>query len=343
MQTISFKIASKNIQGHFGSVKDFLLQFSQTSKPIVLTESKLYPFFSRFLDGYEVIQIEGGEQHKIQATADFVISELMRLNADKSCTIIGMGGGVITDLAGYVAAVYKRGVKLILVPTSLLAMVDASIGGKNGVNIGHHKNMVGTIYQPDQIVFDIELLKTLPENEWENGFAEIIKHAVIADAAMFDWLKNNSLEYFVNDTIALEALVLKNVKLKFSIVQLDEHDRGERKKLNFGHTIGHAIENLYELPHGHAVAIGMVKESILSDKIKGRDASISIQIDELLCRYGLPVTCALNNSDVWHLIQSDKKKNGGSIDLIAVDAIGSSRVERMDMDRFFRFFNETDK
>ena len=166
--------------------------------------------------------------------------------------LVGVGGGVVADLTGYVAATFLRGVEFGFVPTSILAMVDASIGGKNGINVGLFKNIVGTIRQPSFILFDVKLTSSLPEKEWRNGFAEIIKHACIKDAKMFRELEANGPDKYKPGSRQLALLVERNAILKTRIVQRDELETGERRILNFGHTLGHALENLYELPHGHA-------------------------------------------------------------------------------------------
>ena len=172
--------------------------------------------------------------------------------------LVGIGGGVITDLTGYVAAIYMRGLSFGFVPTSILAMVDAAIGGKNGIDVGVYKNIIGTIRQPQFLLYDYSLLKSLPQSEWVNGFAEIVKHACIKDARLFNTLRQNSIRSYQRNSKELGALIKKNVHIKASVVQADEFEKGERRLLNFGHTLGHAIENIYKMPHGHAISIGMV-------------------------------------------------------------------------------------
>ena len=191
------------------------------------------------------------------------------MEADRKTVLIGVGGGVVTDMTGYVASVYMRGIGFGFIPTSLLAMVDASIGGKNGIDVGVYKNMVGVIRQPSFLFFDTSLLQTLPDKEWKNGFAEIIKHASIKDATMFKQLEQNDVTFYRKKENQLAALVQRNALLKTKVVQQDEFEKGDRKLLNFGHTLGHALENQYELSHGQAISIGMAYASSLSEKING--------------------------------------------------------------------------
>ena len=173
---------------------------------------------------------------------------------------------MVTDITGYAASVYMRGVKFGFVPTSVLAMVDASIGGKNGVDV-IYKNLVGLIKQPEFLLFDYSFLQTLPTEQWINGFAEIIKHACIKDAEMFAFLEENTVGDFMGDSVKLALLIEKNVTIKSEIVVQDEFEKGDRKLLNFGHTLGHAIENTSQLLHGHAVSIGMAAACTISEEI----------------------------------------------------------------------------
>jgi 3-dehydroquinate synthase len=218
-----------------------------------------------------------------------------------------------------------RGLRFALVPTSLLAMVDASIGGKNGIDVGVYKNMVGLIRQPEIILFDIDFLKTLPPAEWKNGFAEIIKHAAIKDAKLFRLLQENTLTQFKRDPKKLARLIRTNVLIKTKVVLKDEFEKGDRKLLNFGHTLGHAIENQYELSHGEAISIGMTYAALLSAQIKkftGADALIA-----LLAKYGLPTRAAFDWKKVTHVLAKDKKNSAAGMQYIVLEKLGRGVVE----------------
>ncbi|MBC7866152.1 MAG: 3-dehydroquinate synthase, partial [Gloeobacteraceae cyanobacterium ES-bin-316] len=229
--------------------------------------------------------------------------------------------------AGYAASIYKRGIKLVQVPTSVLGMVDAAIGGKNGVDVGPFKNMVGTVYQPDFLLFDYSFLNTLPDEEWVNGFAEIIKHACIKDAEFFSFLASKSFNDFKNDPLLLAALIEKNVAIKTGIVLQDEFETGDRKLLNFGHTIGHAIENVHNLSHGHAISIGMVAASKISQEINHFDSASAQKIVDLLQQYQLPISLSFDKENIWEMLLMDKKRSNDSMSFILLDSIGSAVVK----------------
>jgi 3-dehydroquinate synthase len=239
--------------------------------------------------------------------------------------LIGVGGGVVTDITGFVGSVYMRGICFGFVPTSVLAMVDASIGGKNGIDVGMYKNLVGIIRQPEFLLFDISLLKSLPADEWINGFAEIIKHACIRDAEMFRELEKNELMFFKKDPNALSALITRNVMIKSAIVQKDELENGDRRLLNFGHTLGHAIENVYAMPHGKAISLGMVAACLISEELS--DFKETARVINLLKKYGLPTEKALDTERIFDLIKMDKKKIKNTMNYVILNQIGNAIVK----------------
>ena len=215
-----------------------------------------------------------------------------------------------------------RGIKFGFIPTTILAMVDASIGGKNGIDVGVYKNMVGTISQPAFILHDLIFLNTLPQTEWQNGFAEIIKHACIKDAAMFKELEANSLKKYQQKKILLCDLIQRNALIKTKVVIKDEFETGDRKLLNFGHTFGHAIENTYKLPHGYAVSIGMVVACMISESYKNfKDTN---RVVELIKKYELPVHQSFDAEKVLQVMQSDKKKVKDTISYVLLKKIGNA-------------------
>lgn len=317
----------KTVQCVFGGTIKDALQLANKHRIIILTDDQLLQHYSNEFSGHQVISILSGEQRKQQETVDNIINQLFELEVDKSDFIIGIGGGVVSDIAGYVASIYKRGMKLGLVPSSLLGMVDASLGGKNGINFRTIKNMIGTIYQPDFIVYDFSLLQTLPEVEWKNGFAEIIKHSCIKDEELFKQLENYSIEQFRAEVNLLSDIVKRNVAIKAEIVVRDVLDKSDRKLLNFGHTFGHAIEHIYNLPHGFAVAIGMVSACKLSEKIGGFSSIQTNRIIQLLQQYGLPVHHEIDHSVIMDPLKKDKKRNGENIDFVLLDSIGKAHAE----------------
>ncbi len=307
---------------------------------IIITDENVYQHHHQKLSAYPVIKIRPGEAFKTQATVDHIINELIKLGAQKSSFLVGVGGGVVTDITGYVAAVYMRGIKFGLVPTSVLAMVDAAIGGKNGIDVGVYKNMVGTILQPEFIFYDYSFLQTLPVKEWVNGFAEIIKHACIKDKLLFSVLEKYSLHDYQVDKTLVADLIERNVEIKTGVVTNDEYETGERKLLNFGHTIGHAIENLHSIPHGHAVSIGMVAACNLSEKLNGLHFADAAKIVKLLNQYHLPVDIETDHEKVFEILKMDKKRKDEGIHFILLKDIGEAEIKFISLELLQKHFKE---
>ncbi len=307
---------------------------------VIITDEYIFDHHALKMAAWPVIKIPGGEASKNQKTVDHVIDELINRGAHKNTFLIGVGGGVVTDITGYVAAVYMRGIKFALAPTSILAMVDAAIGGKNGIDVGVYKNMVGTICQPQFIFYDYSFLQTLPVKEWVNGFAEIIKHACIKDALLFAMLEKYSLHEYQTDKTLIADLVEKNVEIKMHIVTNDEFEKGERKLLNFGHTIGHAIENLHALPHGYAVSIGIVAACNLSEKINGLHFEDAAKIVKLLDQYHLPVDVETDHTRVFEVLKMDKKRKDDGVNFILLKSIGNAEIKFISLTGLEKYFKE---
>jgi len=316
-------------EGKFAQLKKIL----GTAKTVLITDDKVFAAQEKLFKNRNTIVLKAGEEYKKQATVDSIIGQLIEMEADRKTVLIGVGGGVVTDITGYTASVYMRGIPFGFVPSSLLAMVDASIGGKNGIDVGVYKNMVGIIRQPSFLLYDTSLLQTLPENEWRNGFAEIIKHAAIKDAAMFKQLEQNDLAFYRKKKKELDALIRRNALLKTRVVQQDEFEKGDRKLLNFGHTLGHALENQYELSHGQAIAIGMSYASALSQKLNGfKNAE---RVVSLLDQYGLPTFAEFDKDKVINVLKMDKKKTKDSIHFILLERIGKAMIREISIHQLY--------
>ncbi|RYZ56640.1 MAG: 3-dehydroquinate synthase [Chitinophagaceae bacterium] len=319
---------------YFDSTFAQLKKIVSPQTTVLITDSHLVAAHPKLFKGWHTIVIPAGEEYKVQATVDNVVSQLIALHADRTWTLVGIGGGVVTDITGYVASIFLRGIAFGFVPTTILAMVDAAIGGKNGIDVGVYKNMVGTINQPQFLLYDVGLLKTLPENEWRNGFAEIIKHAAILDAALFKELEKKKLPFYQNNKPALHKLVQRNALLKAKVVKGDEFEKDRRRLLNFGHTLGHAVEKQYALMHGEAVAIGMAFASKLSaeaTQFKANDKLIGV-IDQ----YGLPITAGYNKQKVFDVLVSDKKREGEQMNFILLEKIGKAIVKKIPLQELFK-------
>jgi 3-dehydroquinate synthase len=324
--------SGKTVESFFDASFSDIVQYSNAAKIIIITDANVYEQHKEKFAGYVVITIPAGEENKTQQTTDFVIENLLEQEADKQTLIIGVGGGMVTDMAGYAASIYKRGTRLGLVPTSVLGMVDAAIGGKNGVNIGLYKNMVGTVFQPEFILYDYSFLDTLPVKEWINGFAEIIKHACIKDKMLFSMLERYTLHQIQADKTLIADLIEKNAAIKMEVVMADEYEKADRKLLNFGHTIGHAIENLHKLPHGHAVSIGMVAACNLSEKMNGLHFQEAQRVVKLLAQYHLPVDIETDHTQVFKVLKRDKKREDNSMHFVFLNSIGEAEARKVPLD-----------
>jgi 3-dehydroquinate synthase len=274
----------------------------------------------------ELIEIEPGEAQKTIATCVELWQVLTELGADKKSVLIGLGGGVITDLGGFVAATYKRGIDFIAVPTTLLAMVDAAIGGKNGVDLGYLKNQVGLIAIPKLVLVDVEFLASLPQNEMRSGLAEMLKHGLIFDKAYWELFQDLSQL----DSEYLEVLIVRSIEIKNSIVLQDPTEKGLRKALNFGHTLGHAIESYFlenpnktDLLHGEAIAIGMQLEAYLSVQKGLLDNNSYQKIKSTLqSLYPAVLFDEIDIDEIEKLLIHDKKNEGGKVLFVLLTEIG---------------------
>lgn len=335
MKKLQQVLSSGTVDIYLDATFNLLTKLVDRKNAVIVTDENIFSKHKSRFKNWNVITLKPGEQYKIQLTADAIIEQLIEFQADRSTTLIGVGGGVITDLTGYVASIYMRGIRFGFVPTTLLAMVDASIGGKNGVDVGAYKNLVGSIRQPSFLLYDYSFLKTLPEMEWSNGFAEIIKHACIFDNRLFDLLKNYSLDKIKKDNKLLASIVAKNVSLKLAVVKKDEFEKGDRKLLNFGHTLGHALETQYDLTHGQAVALGMVFAAWLSEKIIGLKKSP--EIIQVLGQYKLPTFASFDPERVFNILVMDKKRVSNTMHFILLDKIGRGVVHPIKINQLQKY------
>ena len=310
------------------SIKN-LHRYIPSERALIITDNNVRDYYSEDFPPCEIIQIGAGEKIKNLETVQTIYGKLVELEADRSSFIIGIGGGIICDIAGFVASTYLRGVRFGFVPTTLLSQVDASIGGKNGVNFRGYKNMVGVFNQPEFVLCDMNLLKTLPAKEILCGLAEIVKHAAIGDVNLFSYLEEHYEKALKLDRDVIEKLVYDSIVIKSSIVERDEKEGGERRKLNFGHTFGHAIEKTKDAPHGEAIGAGMVIASNLSEKtgyLPTRDAK---RIESILERLGLPTRLPLDGEKVLDALRKDKKRKREGIHFVLLKGIGNAVVEEI--------------
>jgi 3-dehydroquinate synthase len=280
--------------------------------------------------GSESILVPDGETHKTWATLHDVLTRLLEIKAERSTMLIALGGGVVGDVAGFAAAIYQRGMPFVQIPTTLLAQVDSSVGGKTGVNHPLGKNMIGAFHQPRAVLIDTDCLGTLPDREFGAGLAEVIKYGAIRDSAFFDWLEAELPRLRARDADALIYAVTESCRIKADIVAADEREAGERALLNFGHTFGHAIEagvGYGEWLHGEAVAAGMVQAATFSARLGMISDADARRLSRLIALAGLPVLPPRIGVPRWlELMGRDKKVAHGQMRLVLLRAIGEAVV-----------------
>lgn len=328
------KMRELKIQGRTGNCRILLGEsisslggYCKAEKTAIITDGTVRKLHGKsFPASSLVIEIGQGEGEKTLETIERIYSALLESGLDRTSMIIGIGGGMVCDVAGFAASTYLRGIRFAFAPTTLLAQVDASIGGKNGVNYLGYKNMVGVFRQPELVLCDFEVLKTLPPRELSCGFAEVIKHACIGDASLFSYLEEHPDKAMGMNKAAIEKVVYDSLLVKSGIVSKDETEKGERMKLNFGHTIGHAIEKTTGLPHGESVSIGMCMEakiSVMKAGLQGKDAK---RIASLLEKFNLPISAKLKKIGILDAISKDKKRHGEEISLVLLEGIGKPKI-----------------
>jgi 3-dehydroquinate synthase len=332
METITINTDSGQSRILIGERLENLQRYVPAAKPIIITDvnvGRLYPLDSMASD---VITIGTGEEIKTLETVQEIYARLISIQADRSSFFVGIGGGIVCDITGFVASTFLRGVRFGFVATTLLAQVDASVGGKNGVNFQGYKNMVGLFHQPEFVICDPELLKTLPQREISCGLAEIVKHAAIADADLFAYLEQHYTDVLALDSQAIEKLVLASVTIKSSVVSRDETEKGERRKLNFGHTFGHAIEKVTGISHGEAVSRGMAIAAALSVRKGLLTADEDKRLQTLLNNLTLPTYFGFESKAIVNAIGKDKKREGNWIHFVLLNGIGAAIVVKITLE-----------
>jgi 3-dehydroquinate synthase len=274
----------------------------------------------------ELLTFPAGEAHKTRATWQILSDQMLAMRYGRDSCVIALGGGVTGDLAGFVAATYMRGIPVIQLPTTLLAMIDASVGGKTGVDTASGKNLIGAFHAPQVVIADTTLLATLPAAELRSGLAEAIKHGAILDEAYFEWIGERADDLLAIDAGAIEQLVRRSVEIKAAVVADDPLEHGRRAVLNFGHTVGHAFEqqSRYELPHGHAVAAGMMVEAAAGELLQVTAPGTSDRLRDLLLRCGLPTAPAQTGvAELRSTLILDKKTRDKRPRFVLLSEIGS--------------------
>ena len=319
-------------------VGESLSQTLQPSRIVLITHPFLCQLYgdklsSGFKDqgwATDVIEVPEGETSKTLKQAEKIYDRLLELKCDRKSVLVALGGGVIGDLVGFVAATYQRGIPFVQVPTTLLSQVDSSVGGKTAVNHPRGKNMIGAFYQPRLVIADLDTLQSLPKNEFRAGLAEVIKYGVIYDADLFDYLEKNVEKILKLDKKCLAHIIKTSCAIKADVVEKDERESHYRMILNFGHTLGHAIEALThysQFIHGEAVAIGMVCAAKLSHQLGKCSEEVPIRIKELVKKCGLPADLPdLDSQSIIESLYHDKKTMNNKIKFILVKEIGKIEI-----------------
>lgn len=295
-------------------------------KSIIITDENVLRLYGNQFPKGEIISIGLGEKIKTLETVRDIYERLIQLSADRSTFLLGIGGGIVCDISGFAASTFMRGVSFGFVATTLLAQVDASVGGKNGVNLHGYKNMIGVFNQPDFVICDPDLLHTLPEREIRCGLAEIIKHAAIADPELFALLECQSGKALALDREIIMRLVFDSVVVKSKVVNQDETEKGRRRILNFGHTFGHAVEKIMGLPHGEAIAFGMTVAAAISVQKELLSAPTAQRLNRLIKAYHLPTRLSMDHGQILAAMQKDKKRTGETIHFVLLEDIGRAVV-----------------
>jgi 3-dehydroquinate synthase len=339
VDTITVALGERSYPIHIGPklIGDGSLYGIRAEQVLVVTNNVVGPLYldtvRTALRGRNVqtVVLPDGERHKTLATFESIIDRLIDARYHRDCCLVALGGGVVGDVTGYAAASFQRGVDFVQVPTTLLAQVDSSVGGKTAVNHPRAKNMIGAFHQPIGVLADTDVLKTLPARELAAGLAEVVKYGVIVDSGFFEWLEREMPKLRALDPTALTFAIRRSCEIKAAIVADDERERGSRALLNLGHTFGHALESIGNYDrwlHGEAVAIGIALAARTSAALGRIDATVCERIERLLASAGLPTTASGVDADlVLDRMQLDKKADKKGLKLVLLDALGRAAVE----------------
>ncbi|MBN2487344.1 MAG: 3-dehydroquinate synthase [Bacteroidales bacterium] len=330
MRVLEVKAESKISKVLIGEKLSNLGKYINNRKSVIITDSNLLTHYKNsFPQGVPVIETGLGEKNKTLQTLEYLFDKLIELEADRSTFIVAIGGGIVCDVAGYAASSYMRGLPFGFVSTTLLSQVDASVGGKNGVNFRGFKNMIGVFNQPEFVICDTNMLKTLEKKEFLSGFSEIVKAGAIKNAELFGYCENNSAEALSMNNDILAKMVYDAVMVKKNVVEADEHEKGERRLLNFGHTFAHAIEKHTGILHGEAVSIGMVLATKVSEKLGLVSKTVTEQIKNVLMAYSLPTAPNIDIKNLFEAMKQDKKREGSDIHLVLLENIGKAVTKKI--------------
>lgn len=322
---------------YIGPVKDILSGVLPEGRVVVVSDATIDRLYHPLLEKYDTVLIGLGESVKTLQTVETIYRRFIELGVDRSTFVLAVGGGIVTDVAGFAASTYMRGLKFGFVSTTLLGCVDASVGGKNGVNLDGYKNMAGVFAQPQFVVCDTSLFATLPLREIRAGLAEAVKAGIIGDEPLFGLIERAGLDGLCADPETMDKVVVHSVRLKAAVVSRDEREHGERRKLNLGHTFGHAVEKCSrEMIHGEAVAVGMAIAARLAVKLGLLAPAACDRIVRLLAALGFATEPPVPAERLLAAVTKDKKSEGDTIRLVLPTAVGACEVRTMTFDELSR-------
>jgi 3-dehydroquinate synthase len=333
MQTITINTNNVTSRILIGESLSNLNKYLPPGNTILITDENILKLYGAVLPDFPVISIGLGEKNKTMDTLSIIFDKLIEFEADRSTFIVAVGGGIVCDVAGFAASVYMRGLRYGFVSTTLLSQVDASVGGKNGVNFRGYKNMIGVFQQPEFVIVDIDMLKSLNDKEFKSGFAEIIKAAAIKSELLFTYIEHNYAKALQKDHGVLEKMIYESVLIKAAVVEEDEKEKGERKKLNFGHTFAHSIEHNTGMLHGEAVSIGMALAADLSVKLGLLKEDVAQRLYDILKKLGLPVSLKIEYSHLVAAMKKDKKRHGDDLHMVFLDRISHALIKKMSINQ----------
>jgi|WetSurSiteA1Bulk_404760.scaffolds.fasta_scaffold02044_2 3-dehydroquinate synthase len=337
MKTIEITTDSRVSKIVIGESIRNLTDYLPAGKTIIITDDNIHKHYGKSFPDVPVITIGLGEKSKTLDTLSVIFEKLIACEADRSTFIVAVGGGIVCDVAGFAASIFMRGLRFGFVSTSLLSQVDASVGGKNGVNFRGYKNMIGVFNQPEFVIADTNMLQTLDEKEFRSGFAEIVKAAAIKDEALFSYLEMHYAEALHKEPHVLEKLIYDSVLIKSQVVEQDEKEKGERMKLNFGHTFAHAIEHETGMLHGEAVSIGMVLAAGMSVKMGLLPESEADRIIQILVNLQLPVSLNTDFGPLIEAMKKDKKRENDNLHMVFLERIGNAVIKKISFNQLENF------
>ena len=325
MKKVAYAVSRKlNSKVYVGDGFSSLQNYINLDKTIIISDENVFKLYANIFPNVPRVIVPSGENAKTFDVVQNVCSQLLSLKADRTTFLLAIGGGALTDCVGFVSSIFMRGVNFGFVPTTLLSQVDASVGGKNGINFADAKNMIGVINQPKFVLCDQSFFSTLSDVEYLSGFAEVLKHALIKDKKSFFEIEKDYENIVNRKSTILPKLIYRSIKIKSAIVVKDENEKGLRRLLNFGHTVGHAIEVIEKIPHGYAVANGMAIAAKISNKLGFLDDSVLYKILSVLKKFNYATTINCDVNLIKEKLLKDKKRQGVAVNFVLISNIGNA-------------------